>query len=101
MRGRCAGELDSETVAKAYAGWAPVYDLVFGAMLDAGRKASVAAAEQVGGRMLDVGVGTGISLSAYSRRNRVVGVDYCEPMLRKARTRGRRAAVSIISRRWP
>jgi phosphatidylethanolamine/phosphatidyl-N-methylethanolamine N-methyltransferase len=86
------GELDSGTVAKAYAGWAPVYDLVFGAMLDAGRKASVAAADLVGGRILDVGVGTGISLSTYSRRNRVVGVDYSEPMLRKARARveGRR-----------
>src|SRR5258705_9523712 len=79
-----AGEIDINTVAKAYARWAPVYDVVFGAVFDCGRKASIAAAERIGGRILDVGVGTGISLSGYSRVNRLVGVDYSEAMLRKA-----------------
>lgn len=79
-----ASEIDIGTVAKAYARWAPIYDLVFGAVFNAGRKASIAAAERVGGRILDVGIGTGISLTDYSPANRVIGVDYCEPMLRKA-----------------
>jgi phosphatidylethanolamine/phosphatidyl-N-methylethanolamine N-methyltransferase len=91
-----AGELDSDTIAKAYAGWAPVYDLVFGAVFDAGRRASIAAAERIGGRILDVGVGTGISLADYSRRNRIVGVDYSEPMLRKAQQRVARHKLSHI-----
>jgi phosphatidylethanolamine/phosphatidyl-N-methylethanolamine N-methyltransferase len=91
-----AGELDSDTIAKAYAGWAPVYDLVFGAVFDPGRRASIAAAERIGGRILDVGVGTGISLADYSRRNRIVGVDYSEPMLRKAQERVVRHALSHI-----
>jgi phosphatidylethanolamine/phosphatidyl-N-methylethanolamine N-methyltransferase len=82
-----AGEIDIDTVAKAYARWAPVYDFVFGAVFDAGRKASIAAAERVGGRILDVGIGTGISLTDYAPTLRVVGVDYCEPMLRKAHER--------------
>src|SRR3954469_11927002 len=82
-----AGEIDINTVAKAYARWAPVYDLVFGAVFDAGRKASIAAAERVGGRILEVGIGTGISLIDYARTNRLVGIDYCEPMLRKAYAR--------------
>ena len=82
-----AGEIDINTVAKAYARWAPVYDLVFGAVFDAGRKASIAAAERIGGRILDVGIGTGISLTDYSPTHRIVGVDYCEPMLRKAHER--------------
>ncbi|HLH98482.1 MAG TPA: class I SAM-dependent methyltransferase [Xanthobacteraceae bacterium] len=90
------GELDSETIAKAYAGWAPVYDLVFGAIFDAGRRASIAAAERIGGRILDVGVGTGISLSDYSARNRIVGVDYSEAMLRKAQARIAREKLSHI-----
>jgi phosphatidylethanolamine/phosphatidyl-N-methylethanolamine N-methyltransferase len=81
------GEIDIGTVAKAYARWAPVYDFVFGAVFNAGRKASIAAAERVGGRILDVGIGTGISLTDYSPASRVVGVDYCEPMLRKAHER--------------
>src|SRR5258708_28374375 len=91
-----AGELDSDAIAKAYAGWAPVYDLVFGAVFAPGRRASIAAAERIGGRILDVGVGTGISLADYSRRNRVVGVDYSEPMLRKAQERVARHALSHI-----
>jgi phosphatidylethanolamine/phosphatidyl-N-methylethanolamine N-methyltransferase len=91
-----AGELDSDTIAKAYAGWAPVYDLVFGAVFAAGRKASIAAAERIGGRILDVGVGTGISLVDYSPRNRIVGVDYCEPMLRKAQQRVARHGLTHI-----
>ena len=82
-----AGEIDINTVGKAYARWAPVYDLVFGAVFDAGRKASIAAAERIGGRILDVGIGTGISLTDYSPANRIVGVDYSEPMLRKAHER--------------
>jgi phosphatidylethanolamine/phosphatidyl-N-methylethanolamine N-methyltransferase len=82
-----AGEIDIGTVAKAYARWAPVYDLVFGAVFAAGRKASIAAAERIGGRILDVGIGTGISLVDYSPGSRIVGVDYSEPMLRKAHER--------------
>ena len=80
-------ELDKVGIAKAYARWAPVYDLMFGAVFEQGRKASVAAAERVGSRILEVGVGTGISLPEYRWTSRVVGVDLSEPMLRKARER--------------
>jgi phosphatidylethanolamine/phosphatidyl-N-methylethanolamine N-methyltransferase len=60
-------ELDLVTLQKAYARWAPVYDLVFGALFDRGRQAAIAAAEQVGGRILEVGVGTGIRCLAIPR----------------------------------
>src|ERR1700757_566506 len=80
-------DLDKVTIEKAYARWAPVYDLVFGAVFDRGRRAAIAAAERIGGRILEVGVGTGISLPAYQRSNRLVGVDISLPMLRKARER--------------
>src|SRR5450631_417721 len=85
------GDIDKTSVERAYALWAPVYDLVFGAVFDAGRRASIAAAERAcgpgGGRILEVGVGTGISLPDYARTNRLVGVDLSEPMLRKAQKR--------------
>jgi phosphatidylethanolamine/phosphatidyl-N-methylethanolamine N-methyltransferase len=81
------GEIDNSTVVRAYARWAPVYDVVFGKVFERGRKASIAAAERIGGRILDVGIGTGISLMDYARSNRVVGVDYSEAMLRKAHQR--------------
>ncbi len=80
-------DLARETIVKAYARWAPVYDLVFGAVFERGRKASIAAAERIGGRILEVGVGTGISLRDYNPANRIVGLDISEPMLRKAQER--------------
>jgi len=80
-------DLDKATVAKAYARWAPVYDLVFGAVFERGRTAAISAAERIGGRILEVGVGTGLSLPDYARANRVIGIDISEPMLRRAKTR--------------
>ena len=41
-----ASELDKDAVTKAYARWAPIYDVVFGAVFDRGRKASIAAADE-------------------------------------------------------
>jgi phosphatidylethanolamine/phosphatidyl-N-methylethanolamine N-methyltransferase len=80
-------ELDKETITKAYARWAPLYDLVFGAVFEQGRHAAIAAAERVGGRVLEVGVGTGLSLPYYSSKLRISGIDISEPMLRKAQQR--------------
>ena len=80
-------DLNKDGVAKAYARWAPIYDLVFGAVFDRGRKASIAAAERIGGRILEVGVGTGLSLPDYSWSNRLIGVDLSAPMLHKAKER--------------
>jgi phosphatidylethanolamine/phosphatidyl-N-methylethanolamine N-methyltransferase len=87
---------DKEVVEKAYAGWAPIYDVVFGAVCAAGRDAAVRAAERVGGRILEVGVGTGISLEKYSGRNRIVGIDLSEPMLRRAKARVRRRRLENV-----
>ena len=84
-----AGQLDNAAIEKAYARWAPFYDLVFGAIFERGRKAAIAAAERIGGRILEVGVGTGLSLPEYRWTNRVTGVDLSVPMLRKAKARVR------------
>ena len=85
------GDIDKQSVERAYARWAPVYDLVFGAVFERGRRAAIAAAERAcgpqGGRILEVGVGTGISLPDYARVNRIVGIDISEPMPRKAQER--------------
>src|SRR4249919_2414492 len=83
--------LDRDTIEKAYARWAPVYDIVFGAVFERGRLATIAAAEEhlgpQGGRILEVGVGTGISLQSYDKKNRLVGIDISAPMLRRAQDR--------------
>lgn len=82
-----ANDIDRAGVAKAYGRWAPIYDLVFGKVFDQGRQSTIAEADRIGGRILDVGVGTGLSLSDYARTTRLCGVDISEPMLRKAQER--------------
>lgn len=88
--------MDTEQVAGAYDRWAPVYDIVFGPVFRRGRRAAVTAAEAVGGRILEVGVGTGLSLSGYGNGTRVVGIDISGPMLEKARGRVRRQGLTHV-----
>jgi phosphatidylethanolamine/phosphatidyl-N-methylethanolamine N-methyltransferase len=80
-------DFDRETVEQAYDRWAPVYDLVFGGVFSKGRKAAIAATNRIGGRVLEVGVGTGISLPQYASQLRIFGTDISEAMLRKAKRR--------------
>ena len=91
-----ANDIDRAGVAKAYARWAPIYDLVFGKVFDSGRRSTIAVADAIGGRVLDVGVGTGLSLSDYSRTTRLCGVDISEPMLRRAQERVRTLQLSNV-----
>jgi phosphatidylethanolamine/phosphatidyl-N-methylethanolamine N-methyltransferase len=91
-------ELDKISLLKAYALWAPVYDLVFGAVFERGRREAIAAAERVGGQILEVGVGTGISLPGYSPQNRIIGIDLSEAMLRKAQRRVAELALTNVEK---
>jgi phosphatidylethanolamine/phosphatidyl-N-methylethanolamine N-methyltransferase len=91
-----ATQMSTDGVAQAYGRWAPVYDLVFGPVFRQGRSAAIRAAERLGGRILEVGVGTGISLPGYSSSSSLYGVDISEPMLDKARARVRRLGLANV-----
>jgi phosphatidylethanolamine/phosphatidyl-N-methylethanolamine N-methyltransferase len=80
-------DFDRESVEQAYDRWAPVYDLVFGGVFSKGRDAAIQATNKIGGRVLEVGVGTGISLPLYSPNVRIFGTDISEAMLNKAKQR--------------
>src|SRR6266566_8799562 len=80
-------DFDRESVEQAYDRWAPVYDLVFGGVFSKGRDAAIQATNKIGGRVLEVGVGTGISLPLYAPHVRIVGTDISEAMLQKAKKR--------------
>jgi phosphatidylethanolamine/phosphatidyl-N-methylethanolamine N-methyltransferase len=85
-------------VAEAYGRWAPVYDFVFGPVFKRGRGAAIDAADRIGGHILEVGVGTGLSLAGYARSNTIFGVDISAPMLRKARDRVARLRLDHVKR---
>jgi phosphatidylethanolamine/phosphatidyl-N-methylethanolamine N-methyltransferase len=80
-------DFDREMVEQAYDRWAPIYDLVFGGVFSKGRDAAIQATNKLGGRVLEVGVGTGISLPLYAPHVRIFGTDISEAMLKKARQR--------------
>src|SRR6266566_6374333 len=80
-------DFDRETVENAYDRRAPIYDLVFGGVFSKGRRAAILATNKIGGRVLEVGIGTGISLPQYASNTRIFGTDISEAMLRKAKAR--------------
>lgn len=83
-------------VEAAYDRWAPIYDFVFGGVFATGRREAIVAAEETGGRILEVGVGTGISLPHYKQSTRLFGIDLSDAMLDKARDRVRRMSLENV-----
>lgn len=77
-----------ESVKAAYRRYAAVYDAVFGPVLQPGRRAVMQALRlRPGDRVLEVGVGTGLSLPLYPRDVKITGIDVSREMLDKARRR--------------
>lgn len=91
-----SGAFNRNSIANAYSRWAPIYDFVFGKVFDPGRQAAIVAAEQVGTRILEVGIGTGLSLPDYSGRTRITGIDISPAMLAKARDRVRQLKLDNV-----
>jgi len=86
-----------ESVKAAYRRYASVYDAVFGPVLQPGRKAVVQALGlRPGDRVLEVGVGTGLSLPLYPRDVRITGIDVSREMLEKARRRVSRRRLANV-----
>ncbi|MBV7407440.1 class I SAM-dependent methyltransferase [Maritimibacter sp. DP1N21-5] len=77
--------MDIKAVQTSYARWAPVYDRTFGAVTNTGRRRAVAHISTRSGTVLEVGVGTGLSLAHYKPDLSVTGIDFSEEMLGKAR----------------
>jgi phosphatidylethanolamine/phosphatidyl-N-methylethanolamine N-methyltransferase len=80
--------VDINAVQKVYRRYARGYDFYFGAMFQPGRQAIIARMNcHTGDRILEVGVGTGLSLSLYPRNVEVTGIDLSKDMLSRARAR--------------
>jgi phosphatidylethanolamine/phosphatidyl-N-methylethanolamine N-methyltransferase len=83
-------------VASAYARWAPFYDLAFALVMRAGRRAAANAISRFSGKVLDVGVGTGLELPMFGPDVRLTGIDLSEPMLRRCQNRVRARGLARV-----
>ncbi|MBD3677466.1 MAG: class I SAM-dependent methyltransferase [Rhodobacteraceae bacterium] len=79
--------MDIQAVETSYARWAPIYDRTFGAITNRARRKSVEFVNSLGGSVLEVGVGTGMSLEFYSPDMKVTGIDFSDDMLAKAKAK--------------
>lgn len=77
--------MDETSVKSAYRRWAPIYDQTFGRIAAEGRRHAVEIINTRQGRVLEVGVGTGLSLPMFGRHLEIVGIDLSPEMLDKAR----------------
>ncbi|MDO9598924.1 MAG: methyltransferase domain-containing protein [Azoarcus sp.] len=89
--------MNHESVATAYQRYAPVYDLLFGGLFEPGRRRLIQALDcRAGESVLEVGVGTGLSLRHYPPHTRVTGIDLSPHMLERARARVRRHGLDNV-----
>src|SRR5699024_7582660 len=80
--------MDENSVITAYRRMSGTYDRLFGPVFEQGRQVTVEKMNcQPGNRVLEVGVGTGLSLPHYPKDVDVTGIDVSPDMLAHARER--------------
>ena len=90
--------MDIHAIKKTYRRYAPRYDFYFGALFQPGRRAVIQKMRcRPGERILEVGVGTGLSFPLYPRHVQVYGIDISNDMLLRARDRWRRERLDHVA----
>lgn len=80
--------ISPDNVIRTYRCYAPVYDWLFGAVLEPGRRALAESVRRLApATLLEVGVGTGLMLGQYPAATRIVGIDLSQEMLKVAQAR--------------
>lgn len=80
--------ISSKNVVSTYRFYAPLYDLLFGAVLGPGRKRMARTVRQLEpARILEIGIGTGLTLDQYPQDASLTGIDLSPEMLDRARRR--------------
>lgn len=91
--------MKAAAVTASYKRWAPVYDSVFGRLLQEGRLRAAAHATARGGEVLEVGVGTGLALPLYGPGVRITGIDFSAEMLTRAEEKVRERRMGNVTLR--
>jgi len=75
-------------IERVYTSYARIYDQIFGKVFNEGRESAIRNLNvQPDERILEVGIGTGLALPMYPRHCQIVGIDFSEGMLNKAKQR--------------
>jgi phosphatidylethanolamine/phosphatidyl-N-methylethanolamine N-methyltransferase len=89
--------MDLQKVERVYSNYASVYDQIFGRIFHESRESAVRRLDvRDGERILEVGVGTGLSLPLYPRHCQVVAIDLSAGMLEKAHARVKAHALENV-----
>jgi phosphatidylethanolamine/phosphatidyl-N-methylethanolamine N-methyltransferase len=89
--------MDLQDTLKTYRLFSGSYDFVFGPVFHPGRKEAVRIAnDRPGQHILEVGVGTGLSLPFFRKDAKVTGIDVSTEMLEKARRRVARRQLAQV-----
>jgi phosphatidylethanolamine/phosphatidyl-N-methylethanolamine N-methyltransferase len=81
-------KITEENVKKTYEKYAPIYDVLFGRVLEPGRRRLCElVGERQPTRLLEIGVGTGLTLFNYPDKTSVVGIDLSADMLEQAKSK--------------
>jgi len=90
--------MNIRAIEQAYRRYARFYDVCFGAVFQPGRRAIVDTMDcESGERILEVGVGTGLSLPLYPQDVNVIGIDISRDMLAQARVRVARDGLANVA----
>lgn len=89
--------MDTEKVTKVYSVYSGFYDVLFGKIFHNSRAAAIdLLALKSGDRILEVGVGTGLSLPLYPRNCSVIGIDLTRPMLEQGAKKIKRLGLDHV-----
>jgi phosphatidylethanolamine/phosphatidyl-N-methylethanolamine N-methyltransferase len=89
--------MDLRDTIRTYRLFSGSYDIVFGPVFHPGRKEAVRIAnDRPGQRILEVGVGTGLSLPYFRKDSHLTGIDISAEMLEKARRRVERERLAHV-----
>lgn len=81
-------QISIENVVKSYKFYAPIYDKLFGWVLEHGRQELLDVIKKLDvTHILEIGVGTGLTLGHYPKNCKLVGIDLSEDMLKIAQQR--------------
>src|SRR4030066_356121 len=80
--------MDLAKIERVYTSYAGIYDRIFGKVFHEGRESAIRNLNvQPDEKILEVGIGTGLALPMYPRHCQIVGIDFSEGMLNKAKER--------------